>query len=311
MKLHIKLMSVFLFFLLLISGCSTEANLQSQPHETGYPLNVTDDAGRTVAIEKNPERLVSLAPSNTEIVFALGLEERLVGDTEFCNYPAAAAQKDKVGGTTGKTISLEKIVSLKPDLVLASNLSGKDLISQLEAQQIPVIVLYPKSLDQIMENIKKVGSLSGRASEADELVGALKQQMEQVEARAEATSHRPRVLFEIDATDPSRVFTAGPGSFANEMISAAGGSNIAATATGPWPTLSLEEIVAADPEVVISTHPGGALSPEEVADRPGWAGISAVKNRAIYTVDNDMVSRPGPRIVEGLAAIANILHPEN
>lgn len=279
------------------------------PKKAGFPLTITDDTGRKVTIDKEPQKIVSLAPSNTEILFALGLGENVVGVTDFCDYPAEAKTKPKMGGIKP---SLEKIVATQPDLVLAiaETAGAPEIATKLEGLKVKVIVLGPKNLDDIMASIELVGQATGREDQAAILVADIKSKVDGVIAKAKTATSKPRVMYELDATDPAKPYTPGPGSFMDALIGMAGGSNIAADAKMQWAQLSLEEVVKKDPEIIILGDANYGVTPDQVKQRPGWSNITAVKNGNVKPIDDNLVSRPGPRIGDGLQALAKLIHPE-
>ena len=273
------------------------------------PVSVVDDAGRTVEIARTPQRFVSLAPSNTEILFALGLDDKVVGVTDFCDYPEEAKAIEKVGGIEP---NLEKIVALNPDLVLAIGGSPAQVekATEMEKLGLTVLVLEPGDIEGIMANIELVGKAAGAEKEASELVTEMRKRFDDITARVKGAESRPKVFFELDATDPSKPYTPGPGSFIDALITLAGGSNVGAGAKMQWAQLSTEEIIAQDAEVIVLGDANYGVTAEMVKERPGWSVITAVKNAAIYPIDDVLVSRPGPRIIDGLEALTRIIHPE-
>ena len=314
MKTYRSLILWGLLALLIIAlaGCTgAKAPEASEPAGTEAPesISVVDDAGRTVEIVSSPQRIVSLAPSNTEILFALGLGDKVVGVTDFCDYPEEAKSIEKVGGMEH---NLEKIVALNPDLVLAIGGSPAQVekATEMEKLGLAVLVLEPGDIEGIMANIELVGKATGAEKEASQLVAELRKRFDDIIARAKGAESSPTVFFELDATDPSKPYTPGPGSFIDALISLAGGSNVAASAKMQWAQLSTEEIIAQDPEVIVLGDAGYGVTVEMVKERPGWSVITAVKNGAIYPIDDILISRPGPRIIDGLEALARIIHPE-
>jgi len=271
--------------------------------------SVIDDAGRAVEIISNPQRLVSLAPSNTEILFALGLGGKVVGVTDFCDYPEEAQSIEKVGGMEH---NLEKIVALDPDLVLAIGGSPAQVekATEMEKLGLAVLVLQPGGIEGIMANVELVGKATGAEKEANQLAAQMQKRFDVITSRAKGAGSRPSVFFELDATDPSKPYTPGPGSFIDALISLAGGSNIGASAKMQWAQLSTEEIIAQDPKVIVLGDANYGVTVEMVKERPGWSVITAVQNGAIYPIDDILISRPGPRIIDGLEALARIIHPE-
>ncbi|MEW5762224.1 MAG: cobalamin-binding protein [Bacillota bacterium] len=275
----------------------------------GFPVTVTDDIGRKVTLLSPPQRIVSLAPSNTEILFALGLEKHVVGVTDFCNYPPAARAKEKVGGFADP--SLEKIVALKPDLVLAAGINQK-IADRLAKLGIPVLVLAPHDVAGVLKNIELVGRATGRGEKAQEVVESLSTRINAVAARVAriATAARPKVYYEV-WYEP--LCTAGPGTFIDDVIRLAGGINVAGDAPQQWPQYSLEVLLRKNPDVMLHSYghgSGAAQTVEDIVKRPGWSRLNFVKNRRIYAVDADLITRPGPRLVDAVEAVARALHPE-
>jgi len=282
----------------MVAGC--------QP--TFKPGTYTDDMGRAVVIDQMPQRLVSFGPSITEILFALGLEEKIVGVSNYCDYPEAAKLKTKVGDAFNP--SLEKIVELEPDLVLT--VKQEQLNSELENLGVTFMVLDPKDIDGILGDIELVGEITGTEKEAKKLTKDMQDSISQVADLMEGVS-KVSVFFIIDATDTTLPWTAGSGSFIDALITMAGGENIAGGTQGAWVQFSLEQIVSSDPEVIIiQTMTGGVptISKEELEAHPVWGEMTAVKQGNIRFINGDLVSRPGPRIVQGLAEMARIIHPE-
>ena len=298
-----------LLIIALVGCTSAKAPVASEPAGTEAPesMSVVDDAGRTVEVVKNPQRLVSLAPSNTEILFALGLGDKVVGVTDFCDYPEEAKAIEQVG--TYFEPNIEIIFSLSPDLVLAIT-SLPEVIAKLEELGVPALILDPSDLEGILADIQLVGQATGAETEAEALVSELRGRIAVVTEKAGEAKERVRVFCEIDATDPSKPWASGPGSFMDAMIRLSGGTNVAADADSPWPQLSAEEIIAKDPEIIILADSKYGVTAESVRERPGWDVITAVKEGAIYDIDDDLISRPGPRIVDGLETVAKIIHPE-
>jgi len=246
------LRSVLVLFLALALVASLAA-CQSGPKAAGA---LTDDAGRTVELTKVPQRIVSLAPSNTEILFALGLGDKVVGVTDFCDYPPEAAAIAKVGGIEP---NVETIVALKPDLILAiggspvtASIAGNvELLNKFDELKLNVLILSPTDLESVLADIKRVGPATGAEKAAEQLVAEKQKKVEDVVARTKNAAQRPKVFYELDATDPAKPFTPGPGSWHDTFIAMAGGVNIAANAKSQWAQLSTEEIVAQNPDLII------------------------------------------------------------
>jgi len=310
--------------LMLVVGCAQATPTVAPPTPTITPptpttapptptevptVTVVDDAQRTVEIIGVPERIMSLAPSNTEILFALGLGDKVVGVTDFCDYPEEAQEIEKVGGIEP---NYENIVALEPDLVLVIGGSPAQLekAQRMEDLGLTVLVLEPSGMEGIFADIELIGQATGAQERASELVAQLRARVEEVTEKVATVEQRPKVFFELDATDPSRPYTAGPGSFIDALIDMAGGINLGAAAGMQWAQFSTEEIIAQDPEIIILGDANYGVTAESVEERPGWGVMTAVKEGAIYPIDDTVVSRPGPRIVDGLEELARIIHPE-
>ena len=265
-----------------------------------FAKTFTDDLGRKVELSKPPERIISLAPSITETLFYLGLGDRVAGVTDFFYYPEEARKKPSVGLIISPNV--EKIILLKPDLVFVTAEGNRpDIVETLERVHIKVYVFNPHRIEDIMQAIVSIGEIAGQGERAREQVSSLTRRIEAVKTKAEG-SQRVRVLYLV-SMEP--MISVGPGSFIHDMIGISGGENVANRAAARYPRIEMEEIVHRDPEVIIA--------PSEIIDsvrswKGRWSGISAVKNDRIYPIDMDIVSRPGPRIVEGLERIYGEIH---
>lgn len=282
----------------------TILNLGSNQAFAAFPLNVTDDTGRTITFTQPARRIVSLVPSHTEILFALQAGEQVVGVDDYSDWPVAAAQKPKVGSLTG--VNYEMLLGLETDLVLGMA-AHKDqgVVEKLEDLHIPVLILEPQSLQQTYDTIKVLGQVTGHESQAQRIVASMKETVDWVVRKTQAQPSR-RVFYEV-WNDP--LMTAGPGSFIHQLITLANGENIAADTKEPWPMFSLETILARDPEVIITPFAETAAALKN-GERPEWNGITAVKSRRVYHIDPNIISRPGPRLAEGLKELARRIHPE-
>jgi len=299
--------------LIVVGVACAPAPILPTPTPTPIPATPTptvvtavDDAGGTVEIEGIPQRIISLAPSNTEILFALGLGKKMVGVTDFCDYPEEAKAVEKIGGIEP---NLEKLVSLDPGLILAIG-GDPELISKLEELGLTVAVLNPSDLEGIYRGIELVGKAAGVDEAAAELVAEMREQVDEVTAKTQEVAERPKVFYELDATDPTKPYSAGPGTWHDQFIRLAGGTNIAATAEMQWVQFSTEQIIAQNPDIIVLGDAAWGVMPESVAERPGWEVIAAVQNGAICPIDDNLIARPGPRVVEGIKTLAEIIHPE-
>ncbi len=268
--------------------------------------SVTDQVGRTLVVPENPTRVIALAPSITEIIYDLGQEKRLVGVTQFSTYPSEAESLPRVGSYI--RLDIEKIISLKPDLCLATKDGNpKHIIDKIVSLGIPVYVINPRNLQQIMDAITSLGSLLHAKQAAAELVIKMEKRIGQVQARVKKGNRKPRVFFQIDA-EP--LFSAGTNTFIHELIELAGGINTTAGEVS-YPRYSWEDIILLQPEIVLISSMAGGLEPEYlVKSWKRWVLLSAVKNNQIYVVDAELFDRPTPRLIDGLETIAAIIHPE-
>ena len=285
--------------LILLVACST-----ATPKPTGATI---DDLGRSVNIGKIPQRIISLSPSNTEILFALGLGDSVVGVTEYCNYPPEALDKAKVGEFYKPDI--ERIIALHSDLILADSIHAKEVILALEERGLTVFALAPENLDGILEDIQMVGRITGKEQEASELVNQMGSRIKAVTDKTENLQERPR-LFYITWHDP--LWTIGVGTFIHELVEKAGGVNIFQDVTG-HKAVDIELVIARNPEVIIACAGHGAARDEPfdwAESEPKLQPTEARKNNRIHQIDADLVSRPGPRIVDALEWFAYFIHPE-
>ena len=270
----------------------------------GDSILLVDDYGRMVELDHVPERIVSAAPTPTEMLFAVGAGDLVVGVDDYSDYPAEVENITKVGSYT---LNTEVIVGLQPDLVVSSDLVPLSQLELLEAQGIPYVILATRTLDDVMKDIRLVGILTGHVEEANELAEQLEDRVDAVAAKTQAEDLvRPRVYLEYYP-----YWTYGPGSFGHDLIELAGGTNIAENTTSEYPMLTSEFIIAQDPEIIIYTI--GYMTTttaDEIASRPGWDTMTAVSEGSIYSMDDNLMSRYGPRIVDGLELLAGLLHPD-
>jgi iron complex transport system substrate-binding protein len=295
-----------LIFTLLISVFL--ASCSSLSPATGN-LTFTDGLGREVRLSGSPQRIISLAPSNTEILFAIGAGNQVIGRDTLSNFPEEVNKVTDIGSTFD-ALNTELIVSLKPDLVLAAEINTPEQVKQLEELGLTVYYLKnPTTLEEMYGNLEIVAQMTGHEKEAATLIESLKARVAAVDEKIAPISSRPGVFYELDATDPAKPYTAGKGTFITQLIERAGGSNIASELDG-YPQMSLEQVVAADPAFIILGDARYGVTPESIAQRPGWENLSAVKNGKVLPFDDDLVSRPGPRLVDALEELAKLLRPE-
>ena len=273
-----------------------------RPTAAAFPVSITDFQNRSVAISKRPERIVSIGPSNTEFLFALGAGDRVVGTDDFSDEPAAAKTKDHVGGVK---VSLEKVVSLKPDLIIAVKFSDGTIeaLSQLNAA---VLVIDPQNAADVARSATLIGQAIG--ADGAKLAREIQAQLDAVKAKTDAAP-KLKVFHELDASDPAKVYTVGPTSFIDDLIKIAGGANVFASAKTAYPAVSGEEIIRSDPDVIVLGDALYGTSVESITSRPGWSGLSAVKNKRVYA-GLSVFSRPGPRLGQAAQEYAKLVHPE-
>ena len=293
-----------------ISACSQGAQEAGLAEAAVSPISVVDGLDREVNLPAPAQKVVSLAPSNTEILFAIGAGEQVIGRDEFSDYPQEVANIPSVGGGFGD-YNLEAIIDLEPDLVLAAEINTAEQVNSIADLGIPVYLLAnPKTLDEMYANLLTIAELTGHQETVQNLVGELQNRVAKVDSVIATADDTPTVFYELDATDPSAPWTAGAGTFIDTLIARAAGENIAADLEGNYLQLSIEEILVRDPQVILLGDAAYGITPESIEERSGWSNLSAVSNKRIYTFDDNLVSRPGPRLVDGLEQLARLLHPE-
>jgi len=303
--ISILLSVLFTFFAL--SGCTQNnkevtPSSQKESTQTIYPLKITDSYDRTVTLEKEPKRVVSVAPNITEIIYALGKGNTLVGRTDFCNYPAEAAKVSSVGGM--QDANIEKIVALKPDVVIAASFFTKEMVQKLEKLNVKVVALYgPESFEGAYDVISKVGKILNVDSKANEVIQTMKNKVESVEKRVKGLD-KPSIYYVI-GFGKSGDYTAGKDTFIGQMIEMAGGKNAAEDVKG-W-QYSLERLVKNNPDMMVCARDNFTKNGLIAAD--GYKQLKAVKEGRIFEVDGDAISRPGPRLADALVELSNIIHP--
>ncbi len=274
------------------------------------PQTYTDSLQRDITLNHPAQKIVSLAPSNTELLFAVGAGAQVVGRDDFSDYPAEVLNIPSVGGSMGD-YNLEAIVTLQPDLVLLTALHPPELVKSLEDLGLTVYYLgNPVELEDLYTNLETVGKLTGHESDAATLVETMKTRIAAVDELIASATARPVVFYELDATDAAKPWTAGPGTFVDKLISRAGGVNLGSSLSGDWVQISQEELIIQNPEMIILGDAAYGTTPEIVANRAGWENLMAVATNQIFAFDDNLASRPGPRLVDGLVEFARILHPE-
>ncbi len=270
-------------------------------------IKVVDDLNREVTIKESPARIVSLAPNITEILYALGLEDKIVGVTNFCDYPLAAKDKPKVG-----TKNVESIIATSPDVVIAANIIPEEIINRLGELDIPVIGFDPKNIEETIATIGRIGEATGADKRAKLVMDRLESELKELKtkvAKAVTKKGRLKVFYEV-WKEP--LITAGANTFIDNLISAAGGRNIGREATGLWPQYSLEQLLIENPAVYIASSDSWKKSVivDQIKKREIYQDIKAIKDDRIYIVDANIINRPGPRIIESLKMFIKSIHPE-
>ena len=291
----INLVLVILTVTLALTGCSPGGQIPTQ--------YVFDDLGRLVGFNGTPERIISLAPSNTEILFALGLGDKVVGVTSWCDYPPEALAKEQVGEYD--TPDMEKIVALDPDLILVSYGTSMEVIDGMVALGLTVFGIKSTDLDDVLNDIRTIGEITDKEIEAQALTSEMESRIQAITDQIAGLEQRPKVFYIVWGDESSALWTAGSGTFIHELIEKAGGVNICQNITG-YSTISIEDVVAHNPEVIITTE----LSYDWAINSTDLAATNASQTDRIFTCDDDIVQRPGPRLVDGLEWFAYFIHPE-
>ncbi len=281
-----------------------------EPVVESAAIELADANGTVVTLEGPAQRVISLAPSVTEILFAIGAGDQVVGREDFTNYPEAALELPSIGGTWGD-LNTEAILGLEPDLVLAAPLTTPEQVTSLTDLGLTVFqVPNPSDLDGMYELLRTAAILTAHEEETETLITSLQERVAavtEVIANAETT---PLVFYELDSTDPSAPYTSGPGTYVDSLIILAGGQNLGATFEGAWVSVSSEDLISQNPEIILLGDSLFGVTVEDVSARPGWDAISAVQTGQVYPFNDDTVSRPGPRLVDGLEEMAKLIHPE-
>lgn len=318
MKKWYSLLFTVLLTLGVLAGCGQQNNQGNEKKETtgdkpteqaAFPTTIKDALGNDVTIEKRPEKIVSLMPSNTEVAYALGLGDEIVGVSDFDNYPEEATKKEKVGGTE---VNLEKIIALKPNLVLAHASTAHNAeagLNQLKDAGIPVLVVNDaQSFDQVYDSILMIGKATGETQKAEELVKGMKDKLAEIKKKAAGITEKKKVFVEVSPSP--EIYSPGNKTFMNEMLTAINAENVTSDLEG-WAKVDQEAIIKHNPDVIITTYGyyvDNAM--EQVLSRAGWENVTAIKSKQVIDVDSDRVTRSGPRIIEGVEDLAKAVYPE-
>lgn len=324
MRDNIKsLMILILMLCLVMVGCTAEAPIndesgfveENENNDSTFPREVVDGLGNKVIIEEKPKRIISGIPSNTEILYALGLEDSIIAVSDYCDYPAEALDKEKIGGY--EALNTERIIELNPDIFFTYGNGDEKAVSIIEDSGITVVRFEPESIEEVFETINLFGEITGEEMKAAEIVEELSQKRDDILEKVK--DREPISVFYEIWDEP--LMAAGLGSFMDELITLAGGVNIARDAEGAYPIFSQEALVERNPEVYLvpadhvinfynMTEDEKSQKINEVKSRPGYSEITAVKNNQVYLLEPNIVSRPSVRIVEGLELVARAIHPE-
>lgn len=316
---------VLTLLIALLAACAPQATATVAPAATDAPatqaataipateaagITLTDGLGREIKLEGPAQRIVSLAPSITEFLFAVGAGSQTVGRDDASNFPEAALNVTSIGTTYGD-LNTEAIVALKPDLVIAAQANTPEQVKSLEDLGITVYYLKdPVTFAELFTQVELFGQLTGHEEEANALADSLSARVDTVTAAVANVTEKPKVFYEIDGTDASKPWTTGPGTFIDTMINMAGGVNIGGVLSAPYAQISAEEIVSQNPDIIVLGDAAFGVTSESVAARAGWGDITAVKDGSIFPFDDSLASRPGPRLVDGLEQLAKLLHPD-
>jgi iron complex transport system substrate-binding protein len=310
-----------LAILLGACGPGTRPTPETPPAVTAVPriesnftpgaIVLIDGLGRTVSLTAPARRIVSLAPSNTEILFAIGAGLQVIGRDHFSDYPEETRNIADIGTTTDK-LNTELILSLKPDLVLAAGINPPEQVKALEDLGLTVFLLAnPTDLDGMYSNLRTAAELTGHTDATNKLIASLQARVQAVQSKVENVRDRPLVFYELDGGNTNSPWTSGPGTFVDCLITMAGGRDVGSILQSDWAQIGLEELIRQNPDLILLGDATlGGVTAAMVKQRPGWEEIAAVKNDRIFPFDDNLVSRPGPRLVDGLEALAKLLHPD-
>ncbi|WP_270180084.1 ABC transporter substrate-binding protein [Alkalihalobacillus sp. CinArs1] len=317
-----KLYSLLVLLLLvtgIMAGCgsdnssenntnvSTEENQNTE--DSAFPVTITDALDKDVTLEEDPEKIVSLIPSNAEILFALGAGSEVVGVSDFANYPEETADIEKIGGME---FNVEKIISLDPDLVLAHGSSAHNSeagLQQLRDAGIAVLVVNDaKSFDEVYTSMEMIGQATGETEAAEELIADMKSKLEEIKSKAESIEETKSVFVEVSPAP--EIYSPGKNTFMDDMLSLINATNVTHDQEG-WNQIDQEAIIQANPDVIITTYGYYTEKPvEQVLSRDGWKDVTAVKEERVVDVHSDLVTRSGPRLVEGVEELAKAVYPD-
>lgn len=281
------------------------------PTVVSESITITDGLGNEITLTEPAQHIISLAPSNTEILFAVGAGAQVVGRDAFSDYPDAAQTVADIGGGFGE-LDMETILSLEPDLVLVADITPSEQIQALSDVGLTVFALTnPIDLPGMYNNLRIVAQLTGHEAETEVFITGLEARVTAVTEKVATAEKSPLVFYELDSTEPNAPWTSGPGTFVDTLITMGGGQNVGGVLEGAWAQISVEELITQDPDIIIlGDATWGGVTAADVAARDSWGSLTAVQNGQIFPFDDNLVSRPGPRMVDGLEAMAQLLHPD-
>jgi iron complex transport system substrate-binding protein len=273
-------------------------------------ITLTDGLNRTVKLAAPAAKIISLAPSNTEILFAIGAGGQIVGRDSFSDYPPEASGLTDIGGPSFGS-NMELITQLQPDLILAAEINTQEQVAEFEKLGLTVFYLKnPVEIAGLYTNLEIVAKLTGHEKETAILIETMKRRETAVNQKIAEAVDKPVVFYEVDGTDPAKPWTTGPGSFMDTMIKQAGGINAGANLPLQWAQISQEELIIQNPDLILLGDHNFGTTVEQVTNRPGWNAMKAVQTQRIEPYEDNLASRPGPRLIDGLEALAKAIHPE-
>lgn len=318
MKKLVSLLFVMLLSVGVMIGCSNSTKEESasnskeaNPATTqAFPVTITDGSGQKVTIKEEPKRIVSVIPSNTEIAFALGLGDKMVGVSDYDTYPKETKNIEKIGDLN---INTEKVVAVKPDLVLAhaSGMGSKGAIEQLKKMGLTVLVVNDATnFNQVYSSIKMVGKATGSNEAAATIVADMQSKVKDLKEKAKAVTAKERKKVFIEVSPLPEIYSSGKNTFMDEMLQIINADNVAGDLNG-WVKMNEESIIAANPDVIITTHGYRTKDANsQVLKRSGWENVTAIKNKQVFSVNSDLVDHPGPRLVEGVEELGKAIYPD-
>lgn len=317
MKKYYSLFLAMVAAVMILGGCGDtqpepkQEDIAADEQQTDFPVTVKDALGDEVVIDKKPEKIISLIPSNTEIVYALENGEAIVGVTDFDNYPEEAMSKEKIGGIE---FNIEKMISLKPDLIFAHESTADGAaagLQQLRDAGIDIVVVNDaQNLDGVYTSIKMIGEAIGEKEKAAGLVDDMKNRFAELKKQAEAIKADQQKTVFVEVSPAPEIYAAGKNTFIDEMLTLIGAKNAIGDMEG-WPKVDQEAIVERNPDVVVTTYGYYSEKPvEQVLGRQGWNHVKAVKDQQVFDVHSDLVTRSGPRLAEGAEELAKAIYPD-